>query len=212
MLRQRKIIPIPLTFENFIDAVLKAPPEPSESGFVLRTTVTVAQVPVDIPETDVGMYLKQFDFLHDGKHADLSTDEGVAKRDFLESKGDPWIGISRRWAFRRFAAQELRSEILKHMKRPLERESPILLLTGPAGSGKTTLARLIAYEIYKDEGLPSIFLRHEREHVDFLVMDSFVRYLTRSMATAPKSPARLPLLIVIDEAGTKKQDLRRLSQ
>ncbi len=71
--------------------------------------------------------------------------------------------------------------------------------------------RLVASEIYEHEGLPSIFLRAEREQIDFLVIDSFVRHLARSRESGASSAVRLPVLIVIDEAATRKQDLRRLS-
>lgn len=164
LLRQRKILPLAMTFEQFMTMVADTAADGTEPRSVPSTTITTSGIPVDIPWADTNMYLKQFDFLHDGLAPQCETSES-AQRDFLEGKGDPWIGITQGWAFLRPLGTQLRSEILSYLTKQQDREDPILLLIGPAGSGKTMLARLIAYSIYNEASFPSIFLRPDQEQV-----------------------------------------------
>ncbi len=212
LLRQRKILPLAMTFEDFVDKIVHTPAETGGGRQAPTIAVTVGGRTVDIPEPDARMYLQQFDFLHDTKGADPISDELSAKRDFLEGKIDPWIGISRGWAFRRPPGEELFRKIAEYLQGQTDREAPILLMTGPAGSGKTTLARVAAQRIFKEKGFPCVLLRPEKEQTDFLVIDSFARAVAGPSPQNAGQIERLPILIVVDDAATKVHDLRRLSQ
>jgi len=89
---------------------------------------------------------------------------------------------------------------------------PVLLLCGPAGAGKSTIARVVAHRIYRSEGIPTIFLHPENDQVDCLVIDSLSRQIEAVLAAASQPKGRKPILIVIDEAAAHIQDVRRLPQ
>jgi tetratricopeptide (TPR) repeat protein len=213
LLRQRKILPLKMGFEEFL-AALDAMPAEDDQAQDSSVSITIMGVPIDLPQQDVTMYDRQFLFLHDqiGIKASSNENELAAKRHFLEGGADPWRGIRGGWAFKRTAEPQLRTLILDSLKTAREKEAPVILLSGPAGSGKTTLARLVSYEIYKAEGIACLFLHTNKGQIDFLVIDSFARQLQSAMRTPTSAPKLVPLLIVLDEAAEKIQELRRLTQ
>jgi DNA replication protein DnaC/tetratricopeptide (TPR) repeat protein len=212
LLRQRKILPLRMTFEEFLktlDATTIDGEEPYESG----ATVTVNGLPIEIPQRDVTMYDRQFLFLHDqlGLKPLSGEHESAAKRRFLEGGSDPWLGVRNGWAFRRSAEPALRSLLLECLRSAREKEVPIVLLSGPAGSGKTTLARSVSYQLYKT-GVPCLFLHTNKGQIDFLVVDSFARQIQTALRSEVNTPKLVPLLIILDEAAERINDLRRLTQ
>ena len=211
LLRERRILPLKMTFEEFVArsvAMLDQETGPEAADVY----ITVGGITVKVPESDKKMYTRQFEFCHDETGTQTVIDQVQAVHDFLEGRADPWIGIERKWAFKRPKAQEIMEQVRYHLKRPLDRECPIVLVLGPAGSGKSILARLVAREVFKVDGFPCIFLNPETEKVDYRVVDSYARFLTESVESVKASPSRLPLLIVIDEAAMRIPDIRRLPQ
>ena len=213
LLRQRKILPLQMDFAEFV-TTLDAMPGDSSDQYDSSVTVTVLGVPVEIPQQDVTMYDRQFYFLNDqtGVKPSSMGNEMAEKRHFLEGGTDPWLGVRNGWAFRRSMEAELRTKLVGYLGNEADREISVVLMTGPAGSGKTTLARLVSYEIYRTTGIPCLFLHTNKGQVDFLVIDSFVRHLSSALRSTPMARQRLPILIVVDEAAEKLQDLRRLTQ
>ncbi|MEN6428813.1 MAG: SIR2 family protein [Phycisphaerales bacterium] len=212
LLYQRKILPLKMTFDEFINKITEMPHEVTLPGAARHAQITVMGVTVDVPDADLRMYARQFEFLHDELGSEEVKNDVAAKRSFLEGKTCRWIGITRGWAFKREAESRLYDKLLQQLKRPAEREPAVILLTGPAGSGKTTLACMVASRIYKSDGYPCIFLDPEKEQIDYLVVDSFARQLATAIESERKDHCRVPILIVIDEGAARLQDVRRLPQ
>jgi len=211
MLRDRKIIPIQMTFEEFVSlsvSMIDEGPSPETSDVI----VTVANVSVEIPKSDLNMYRRQFEFYHDELGSKPISDKNQDIQDFLEGKSDPWLGIYNGWAFKRAKSEEISTSFHQQVGRVLERECPIVLTLGPAGSGKSIAARMLAREIYINDGLPVILLSPETEKIDYRVIDSFARFIGESVESVKEMERRLPLVIIIDEAAARIQDVRRLPQ
>ena len=137
MLRERRIIPLRMKFEEFISrpvANIEKETPPEDTGIF----VTVSGISIQVPQSDLKMYERQFEFCHDDIGNQPITDRIQAIRDFLEGQIGPWIGITKRWAFNRTKTQQVLDEVLHQIARPLEKECPIVLVLGPAGSGKST--------------------------------------------------------------------------
>lgn len=212
ILRQRKILPLKMKFDEFIHKVTQMPEQITTIPLQRQVQVSTMDVTVDISEADLKMYSKQFELLHDQIGHDSINNDITTRRNFLEGKIDRWIGIVRQWAFERESMSELRNKLIRYLKHMPEREVPVILLSGPAGSGKTTIAYMIAYKIYKEDGFPCIILNPEKEQIDYLVIDSFARQLSSAVETENKALFRVPMLVVVDEAAARMQDIRRLPQ
>jgi len=212
ILRQRKILPLRMTFDQFVAKITEMPEDSSAITATRYKQVTAMGVTLDISDADAKMYARQFEFLHDQIGSEEIKNDVAAKRSFLEGKACRWLGITRGWAFTRTAESRLYDRLLRYLKAPPESEPPVIMLTGPAGSGKTTLAYMVAHKIYKVDGYPCIFLDPEKEQIDYLVIDSFARQLATTVESERKSRCRIPILIVIDEGAARIQDVRRLPQ
>jgi len=211
MLRERRIIPIQMTFEEFVSlsvSMIDEGPSSETSGVI----VTVANVSVEIPKSDLNMYRRQFEIHHDELGSKSIPDKNQAIQEFLEGQSDPWLGIFNGWAFKRVKNEEIYASFHQQVGKVLERECPIVLTLGPAGSGKSIAARMLAREIYINDGLPCILLSPETEKIDYRVIDSFARFISESVESVKEMERRLPLVIIIDEAAARIQDVRRLPQ
>ncbi|MBN1514629.1 MAG: SIR2 family protein [Phycisphaerae bacterium] len=212
VLRQRKVLPYASTFEDFLDAMLAIPRESVAAPPHRSITITVIGTPIEIGELDYKMYSREFQVLHDEIGLDSVPNSITARRDYLEGKIDPWIGITREWAFVRPVCDEIQRLVRQCLDTGNEAEVPIVVIRGPAGAGKSTVARIAAYDIYRASGIPTILLHPENDQVDYVVIDSFSRQVEEGLAAAGKARGRQPTLIVVDEAAAHVQDVRRLPQ
>jgi tetratricopeptide (TPR) repeat protein len=211
-LEQRKVLPLQMTFEELMAEIAKSPAVPPVSLQVAERTLTLGQTAVEIPPIDVRMYLRQFEFLHDGIGIAETPENVASRKDYLEGTIDPWIGIVRGWAFRRSLCSPLRETLLRNIDESTEKLVRVVSLTGPAGSGKSIAVRMVLFEMYKEHGYPVIFLRSDEEHLDYKVVDSFIRQLETEVLAQSGQVGKLPLLVVLDEAPIHMQDIRRLPQ
>jgi len=212
-LRQRKVIPLKITFEDFLDNLLAAARDKEDDQSFRNVSITVSGFPIDIAEYDFKMYSREFQVLHDEIGQDTTPDSVSAKRDYLEGKIDLWIGITREWAFNRPVCQQIEKLVLKQLDGSSnEFRIPIVLVQGPAGAGKSTVVRSVAYNIYRNFGFPTILLHVENDEIDYKVIDTFSRHIEESLPVDVRIKRRPPTVIVVDEAAAHIQDIRRLPQ
>jgi tetratricopeptide (TPR) repeat protein len=211
MLRERRILPLRMTFDEFINHSVSIL---DEKDFAQEPTVslTISDVSIQIPKADLSMYKREFEFCNDDMVTQTIPDRSQAVREFLEGQSNPWIGITNNWAFKRNCYNKIINEVQNHIDKILERECPTILVLGPAGSGKSIIAKMVAYQIYTTKGLPCILLDPATEKVDFKVIDSFFRFVNESVENKKSLERRLPILIFIDEAAARMQEVRRLPQ
>ena len=211
VLRERRILPLRINFEDFIKEIKSSPDDsqtPTEAGC---RTVTVKGIPVEIPIGDWRMYDQHFEFLHDEIGDEEIIDELDEKRRFLEGGSHIWTGIRRNWVFRRHACKPLFLTLTKCLESS-SHDVPTILLKGPAGSGKTLTSRTVAHDVYNKEGIPCLFLNPNKEKLDYKVIDSFWRQLATHYRRQGPANEPISILIVLDEAAARFQDVRRLPQ
>jgi len=92
LLRQCKILPLAMTFEQFISDCLDTPRISTEPGESSVVTLTIGGIPIDVPERDMKMYSREFLLLHDDIGVSDMVDSVALRRDYLEGKIDPWSG------------------------------------------------------------------------------------------------------------------------
>ena len=217
-LRQRRILPWKISFEDFVSELSSTTLSLVNNKADQDINLSIGGVQILVPSEDFKMYSRSFEFVHDD--IGVSTpDDSKHRRDFLEGKLGHWVGIAKGWAFLRTSIRELENILIEQLKRTTGTETPVILAKGPAGAGKSLGARLSAFRIYKHHQIPCIVIKPEREQTDFLVIDSFYRFIQEAMEESGvalknvrKDSKKVPLLILVDGASAKVQLIRSLSR
>ena len=71
---------------------------------------------------------------------------------------------------------------------------------------------MVAHNIYTNQGLPCLLLNLETEKVDYKIIDSFARFITESVEAQKQLDRHIPIIVMIDEAASRIQEVRRLPQ
>lgn len=213
MLRERRILPIQGTFGSVVADLIELGGDDSDRPPVEHISLTVEGATFEMAEIDARMYLRYFDVIHDGTGESPLPSDRKTKADFFEGKLPPWLGIARRWAFNRPCGAAVRKSVQRALTKA--QQVPIVVINGPAGSGKSVLVRQIIYNIYHESSVAAIVLKPDREKIDYQVIDAFARLIDESTADARaalEKRYRPPIIIVIDEAAGRVQDFRRLPE
>jgi hypothetical protein len=202
------IIPVQGTFEDFADLVgsvaehghqaslrLDAKPSPA-AGYAVRVKDQTAT----LTESEFGVYSEFFEVLNDAaiQRRELSQGEARKKaREFLKGELQGWMPFRQGWAFRRDAYDGLLAHVRSMIGTGAKIGDRLILVHGPAGLGKSVMARQLVHDLYVEEGLPSLLAKPTwRVRPDIRLIDRFVDDLEQKLENGA---VRVPLVLVVDE-------------
>ena len=209
----RKVIPVDGTFEEFAELVKeiadadlqhKAGPKTTPSEAISPAQgkqITLGTDVVILSENQAGVYSEAFDVVDDSLVAGgkLETEkEKELASSFLKGESLGWLPFSRKWAIRRTAYQQILSKVQEHCSIRDSKSNCVFLVHGPAGLGKTVMARQLAYDLFSTNHLPVLIAKASwRTHPDLKLVDRFCDDLQVGMPDGHVLP---PLILIIDEA------------
>ena len=117
---------------------------------------------------------------------------------FYRGNTPTWADLEARFDVRRDQADELERmarELLERIQNPFESRSSAIILTGTAGTGKSTILRRLAYDLYSSL------------NITLLVAREGVQWDARHLSKVAKAAER-PIVVLIDSGETDYQRLR----
>lgn len=209
-LSRRKIIPISLTFETFIDYVEENWGTDSQ---LLDEKVLVkpkrnlkapnSRDPLELDSTLVKEVEKFGELLTLDK---LSGDPGNLG-DFFKGRNLNWSAFSNNWDFKREIYTKMKKSISVNIKKESPEDNDFFLLSGPPGSGKSFIMRRLAYDLASEGESIVFYLDPNSYEIDLKALDSLAIDINRrydELVPQTTKKDRLKLIIIIDDVGTSQ--------
>jgi len=210
-LSERRIIPLKLTATQ-LATLLRTGAQPPLTAIREKEgeTVIVKGEYKIIPHREIRSYSPYLSVLSEEMLSRAQADEVEICRDFFRGLLDDWTGFVRGWDFKRSQY----ASILEHIKKELENadvgNNKSILVSGPAGSGKTLTLRRIAFDIYRNTHNPVLILRPYYEEMDLKSLSTLCEELSsleRGKSSRAKS-SRARVLLLMDSASSHIIDFR----
>lgn len=209
-LLSKKVMPVEGSFEDLAALVGEIADENSQPGNGKGTrtpkqpspaagrTIAVAGRSVAMSETEWGVYSEAFEIVDtEASNAHLATPTETPVK-FFKGESLGWTPFSQKWAFKRPAYAGVLSKVLELTKDPKPRENSIVLAHGPAGLGKTVMARQLAFDLATESQLLVLLARASwRARPDPKLIDRFCDDVEVNLPEGENLPA---LVLIIDEA------------
>jgi hypothetical protein len=207
---RHNIIPVIGTFEDFSGLITqiadhgyqraldfdKANLSPA-AGYTIRAGAHA----LSFTESEFGVYSEFFDILDESRlhrHAMPREEEVQKAKEFLKGEITGWAPYAREWAFKREKYAEILTKVretLNAVMRPSER---VILVHGPAGLGKSVMARQIAYDLAHDSNVPVLIAKPSwRVRPDVRLLDRFFDDLEEKLPETEVAPS---VVLILDEA------------
>jgi tetratricopeptide (TPR) repeat protein len=207
----RKIIPIKSNFEEFIGYIDNNYKKPIEK--TSNVSLKIKDQLIEIDEEKYTQYLDCFDFLTNEK---INEDSGK-KDDFFKGTNKSWGPFREKWAFERIIRNN-KGEILEDIvSEKLKKEgtdfNEILLLTGMAGCGKSTIAKNIAFKSFYNDGNLIIYFPSSIKNIDYRLLADFIELINEKYVEQSKKYEHFKVvkpLIVIDDASSFMKHIIRI--
>lgn len=214
-LSARNVTVIECNIESFVEFVdkhwgeISEEPRPPGHASVVINDKTL-YLPMSLI-TSLGPYV---DFLDE---TTLMRGSDCTISQFLRNETESWIPFEKNWDFRRDAknsdGKDLELRVQLELRRTNSKDNKVLFLLGDAGSGKTTMARRIAYNIAHTTRQPVFFVRDLGMRSKNMQFDEiFERMLTDYSDTVqePGKGEEVKFTIMVDNAGGGAPDAIRL--
>lgn len=207
-LQSRKVIPIAGDFDDLADLVAELADATVDSSDRERIDIPspakhrelkIRGTAVHLTEESASVLDELFTVLSEQEVSpQVPEPDADAARRFLEGEDLGWTPHSNGWVFLR----PIYSEVLGYIKSLAAFDDPkrneVILVHGPAGLGKSILARHLAYDLYTNAGLPVALARRSWiARPDLRIIDRFARDLREGGLDPHPLP---PTIIVVDQA------------
>ncbi len=206
----RKVIPVDGTFEEFTELIreiadggvtpAKSPTSPPTSPAAGRK-LTVGKHALSLTENQAGVYSEVFEVPDDSLLATQTVspeEESGLASSFLKGQTLGWLPFSRNWAIKRTAYQQVLSKVQEKCSRRDFKDNCVFLVHGPAGLGKTVMARQLAFDLFSQAHVPVLLAKPNwRTRPDLKLIDRFCDDLE---AVLPEGESLPTLVLIVDEA------------
>lgn len=224
MFSKRKIIPIECSFEDFFKYLDKNYEVSADIAITKNIQLKLRGYNLEISRGEYRQAAEYFEILNE----ETISEEPGNRDDFFKGTNKGWGSFREKWdferdlyispEFKRTAGGKELSECLKdrvfnELKKYDSEDNKVLLITGMAGVGKTTMLRRLAYDVYKSGEAPVIFINPARINIDYKVLTSFIENLNRQLNKKISKGEHVPLLkpvIIFDDAASLIRHVNRL--
>jgi hypothetical protein len=224
MFSSRKIIPLEYNFEKFFEYLDKNYKIPVEINISKNVFFKLMGYSLELSEEENRQYAEHFEIVNEEK---INQEPGN-KEDFFKGTNKNWGAFREEWDFKRdlyisskFKRTErgkvfsgcLKDRVFSELKKYDLGDNKVLLITGMAGVGKTTMLRRLAYDVYKNGEAPVIFINPAGISFDYKLLAGFIENLkyqiNQKISEGENIPPIKPL-IIIDDASSLIRHVNRL--
>lgn len=224
MFSSRKIIPLERSFNQFFQYLDKNYKAPVRVGISRNVHFKLLGYDLEIEEQEARQQAEYFEILSEEK---ISQEPGN-RDDFFKGSNRSWGAFREGWDFkrslyaspdhrrpagRRVVAGCLKDRVFNELKRFDVEDNKVLLVTGMAGVGKTTMLRRLAFDVYESGQAPVIIIRPGRINFDYRLLAAFIENLNHQLnQKIPAGEHIQPIkpLIIIDDAASMIRHVNRI--
>jgi tetratricopeptide (TPR) repeat protein len=206
---QHNVIPVIGSFEDFAGLInevadrgyqTKLDFDRSHTNPAAGYSLTVGGHTITFTESEFGVYSEYFEVLEDSVTKVIEdTDHNVSNiRDFLRGSITGWTPFRQGWAFRRAAYKNVFDAVREVIEKPSRADSRIILVHGPAGLGKSVMARQLAFDLFGQVAVPVLVAKPGwRVRPDFRLLDRLFEDIEQKL---PDDTLGGPVVLILDEA------------
>ncbi len=216
MFSTRKVMPVECGFEEFFQYLDENYKRPIEVTRYKNRFIKIREYKLELNEDDFRHYAEFFEILNE---ENINQEPGN-KDDFFKGTNKSWGAFREDWDFKRdlYISKDYKriingKEILGCLKDTVFNElnkydiedNKILLITGMAGAGKTTMLRRLAYDTYRNGIAPVILIKPTRISFDYKLLAGFIENLNHQINQKIPQGKHIPPikpLIIIDDAAS----------
>lgn len=161
-----KVQPVHGTFEDLCDVVRHIADAGDESRHTPTPargrTLTLSSGDVTLTDRVASVIEESFTILSNELTEERTGDQQAGRDQviaFLDGRDVGWLPYRRNWGFRRPALEGVFHYVSEKSATRDPASNQVVLVHGPAGLGKSVMARQLAFALYRETGLPVLFAK-----------------------------------------------------
>jgi hypothetical protein len=224
MFSSRKILPVECDFKQFFQYLNKNYKVQVGIGIAKNIHFKLLGHDLKTGEQEARQQAEYFEILSEEK----INQESGSRDDFFTGTNISWGALREGWDFKRslYISPDhrravgkritegcLKDRVFDELKKFDVEDNKILLITGMAGVGKTTMLRRLAFDVYEEGLAPVIIIRPGRINFDYRLLAAFIENLNHQLnQEIPAGEHIKPIkpLIIIDDAASMIRHVNRI--